>query len=123
MKNYINMKRTSVQKNTTSPDLLGNTDEQIKREFHPFEILYKDCIVDPKDIQEVKNLNWMKIGLFLIVAMTTFSLFANEKESKRISFYIGASAINRESNQNVINTIQPAISLGVTIKIIKNLQL
>lgn len=91
--------------------------------FCSAEILFKDRIIEPEGIQEVKNLIWMKIGLFLLVAVTTFSLYANEKESKIISFYIGAGSINKESNKNVIKIIQPSISLGVTTKVINNLQL
>jgi hypothetical protein len=69
------MKRTCLQKNTTCPDISGNTDEQYTCEFHPAEISFKESLFDPKNNQVVESSIWMKnlilliIGLFLITGI------------------------------------------------------
>ena len=50
------MKRTSLQKNTTCPDLSANTDD----------MSFNDRLFNLKSIQQVKSFVWMKISILKI---------------------------------------------------------
>ena len=82
------MKRTCLQKNTTCPDLAGNTDEQNTCEFsrnsgtgYSAEILLEEQLLDPNDNQQFKSFVRMKKIICFISALLIFiSCNRNEEQ-------------------------------------------
>ncbi|HNW51607.1 MAG TPA: head GIN domain-containing protein [Prolixibacteraceae bacterium] len=108
------MKRTCLQKKTTSPVISGNTDEMPMYigtcEFHPVETLIKEETFDPNEFKQVKSSAWMKKGIISGIAVLLFFQLANAQTTetrqlspfREVSLRVSANLTVEQGNQSQI---------------------